>query len=97
MIKDGVQQGKPSKPGIYAARQWYAWRILEWHEGAWWHVGRQATWPKNAEIEAFVGPLPVVSKDYMKPPLGTVKALEIEDWEEQFPDAPTPAGQVFDL
>ena len=54
--------GAPSEPGIYAARQWYAWRILEWHDGAWWHVGRSVKWPASAEIEAFVGPLPVIAK-----------------------------------
>lgn len=59
--------GKPSEPGIYAARQWYAWRILEWHEGAWWHVGRQCVWPKKAEIEAFIGPLTVISRNFSMP------------------------------
>lgn len=59
--------GNPTENGIYAARQWYAWRILEWHDGAWWHVGRAAKWPTAAvgnlgEIEAHFGPLPVIAK-----------------------------------
>jgi len=69
--------GKPSKPGIYAARQWYGWRILEWHGNAWWHVGRQTQWPKKAEIDAFVGPLPVIARDF------SVKEAPVEDWEKE--------------
>lgn len=66
--------GNPTEPGIYAARQWYTWRILEWHEGAWWHVGRSARWPVGnpptleSGIEAFVGPLPVIARDFSVAP-----------------------------
>lgn len=64
--------GNPTKDGIYAARQYYGWRILEWHKGEWWHVGRAAKWPVGEPgniggIEAHVGPLPVISKDFTKP------------------------------
>jgi len=67
-----IEIGNPTEPGIYAARQWYAWRILEWHGGEWWHPGRASKWG-SAEIEAFTGPLPVISKDYTKPPLGKLR------------------------
>lgn len=59
--------GNPTTPGIYAARQWYAWRILEWHEGAWWHPGLGAKWPAKAEIDAHFGPLPVIARDFSVP------------------------------
>lgn len=25
-----IGKGTPQEPGIYACRQWYGWRILEW-------------------------------------------------------------------
>lgn len=60
-----MQEGRdPTEPGIYAARQWYCWRILEWHAGSWWHPGRASQWPASAEIEAHIGPLPIIAKDY---------------------------------
>lgn len=62
-MKIEPQTGFPTEPGIYACRQWYAWRILEWREG-WWHSGGHSSWPKGAEIEAFIGPLPVIGRDY---------------------------------
>lgn len=75
--------GNPVEPGIYAARQWYGWRILEWHNGEWWHTGRSAKWPSGApggkpSIEAHIGPLPVISMDYTKPPLGIERKPEPE-------------------
>lgn len=62
-----VTEGNPTAPGIYAARQWYAWRILEWYDGAWWHVGRASKWPAKAAIDAHAGPLPVIARDFSVP------------------------------
>lgn len=64
----------PAEPGIYACRQYYGWRILEWHDGAWWHVGRSAKWPIAATgnkmgIDSYIGPLPLISADFMQSPL----------------------------
>ncbi|MBA3831636.1 MAG: hypothetical protein H0X34_07045 [Chthoniobacterales bacterium] len=70
--------GNPTENGIYAARQWYGWRILEWHKGEWWHTGKVAQWPFNAEIDAHIGPLPVISKDYTKPPLNGKPVMEYD-------------------
>lgn len=96
--------GEPTEDGIYAARQWYSWRILEWWKGAWWHAGRSAPWPASAPIEAHIGPLPVISKDYTKPPLGLSGKRgeetqfpdepEYEIWEQDFLPAPP---QEYDL
>lgn len=80
-MKIEATPGKPTEDGIYCARQWYGWRILEWWKGEWWHAGKTAKWG-NAEIEAYIGPLPVISKDFTKPPLGLEKRGE----ETQFPD-----------
>jgi hypothetical protein len=60
-VKIEATLGNPTEDGIYAARQWYGWRILEWWKGEWWHAGKSAKWG-NAEIEAYFGPLPVISK-----------------------------------
>lgn len=59
-----VTEGNPTEPGIYAARQWYAWRILEWRDGKWMHPGGTSAWPAKATIDAHVGPLPVIARDY---------------------------------
>lgn len=58
--------GNPTTPGLYCARQWYGYRILEWDGEKWWHPGKSAEWGK-AEIEAHIGPLPTISKDYTQP------------------------------
>jgi hypothetical protein len=75
-VKLEATLGSPSEPGLYAARQWYGWRILRWHEGAWWHDGLSAKF--GAEVEAYIGPLPVISKDYTKPPLAPRAWVEPE-------------------
>lgn len=71
--------GSPTEPGIYAARQWYAWRILQWHEGEWWHEGLAAKWPKGAEIEAYIGPLPRISRDFTKTAALSVRPFDSTD------------------
>lgn len=84
--------GSPVEPGIYAARQWYGWRILEWHSGQWWYPGKVAQWPHKAEIEAHIGPLPVIARDFSVPDTGVFMGnpadapawtpiVEREDWE----------------
>lgn len=90
--------GNPSEPGIYAARQWYCWRILEWHSGQWWYPGKVAQWPHKAEIEAHIGPLPVIAQDFSMKDDDLEKysasaaaladdidrrILEAEDWEKR--------------
>lgn len=75
-----IQHGKPVEPGLYAARQYYGWRILEWHEGEWWHERRTAKWG-STEIEAFLGPLPVISKDFTRPPLGKLREMEASEYD----------------
>lgn len=101
--------GNPTTPGLYCARQWYGYRILEWDGEKWWHPGRSAPWPVAATgetgIEAHAGPLPTISKDFTKPfphrgrdnRVPQTIEPEPEDWETQFPGAPSPAGQAFDL
>ena len=78
-------QFSPLDDGLYACRQWYGWRILQWHKGAWWHAGLGAKWPIAAHgetgIEAWIGPLPVISKDYTKPPLGIARAPEPMEYD----------------
>lgn len=103
--------GDPTENGVYAARQWHSWRILQWHDGAWWHPGLSAKWPVGAPshnetgIEAHFGPLPTISQDFTKPAprrgrdnrAPQTVAPEPEDWETRFPDAPSPAAMEFDL
>lgn len=51
--------GEPPVPGIYACRQWYGWRVLEWDGRRWGYQGMMAYWPNSTEpFEAWCGPLP---------------------------------------
>lgn len=73
-MKIEVASGIPAEDGIYACRQWYAWRILEWKRGAWFHAETDCPWPIAARsgetgIEGFVGPLPRISKDFTATPV----------------------------
>ena len=60
--------GVPPVPGIYACRQWYGWRVLEWTGTKWAYEGRTAYWPNSTEpFEAWCGPLPPPSRAEAKP------------------------------
>lgn len=57
--------GTPPQPGVYACRQWYGWRVLEWTGDRWAYEGRGAYWPNSTEpFELWCGPLP--ANDYMR-------------------------------
>lgn len=85
--------GNPVEPGIYVARQWYGWRILEWHSGQWWYPGKVAQWPHKAEIEAHIGPLPVIARDFSVPenPLHGDPAATVYD---RMKDEPNVEGRI---
>lgn len=62
------EKALPTRAGIYACRQWYGWRILEWKSGCWVYVGGTASWPMPREVfEAIAGPLPAPSPTPVKP------------------------------
>lgn len=91
-MKIEVTLGNPVEPGIYAARQWYGWRILEWHSGQWWYPGKVAQWPHKAEIEAHIGPLPVIAQDFSVP-----EKPEVEEWETLYNPSAQKTTMEFDL
>lgn len=60
--------GNPTTPGVYACRQWYGWRVLEWTGKEWAYQGRHALWPAGVEpFEAWCGPLPFEERDHAPP------------------------------
>jgi hypothetical protein len=64
--------GRPEKPGLYAAEIYFGWKLLEWHDGAWWHEEKWY-YPKSSNefhsgIFGWCGPLPVGRLDDPHPP-----------------------------
>lgn len=52
-----VATGEPLTNGVYAAEVYFGWKLLEWKDGEWWHVGCPGRWTATAPVQ-FVGPLP---------------------------------------
>ena len=55
----------PKFPGIYAAEVFYGWKLLEWKDGSWWHMGTVGRWTASIPVQ-WVGPLPVQRKQPSK-------------------------------
>lgn len=49
--------GGPTKAGLYAAEIYFGWKLLEWHDGAWWHEAKVGRWMAADPVQ-WVGPLP---------------------------------------
>lgn len=47
----------PEWPGLYAAEIYFGWKLLEWHDGAWWHPAKVGRWMAGDPVQ-WVGPLP---------------------------------------
>jgi hypothetical protein len=45
------------KPGLYAVEVYFGWKILQRHEGGWWHVELTGRWTASEPVQ-WVGPLP---------------------------------------
>lgn len=43
--------------GTYAAEVFHGWKLLEWKDGAWWHLECTGRW-EAGEPALWVGPLP---------------------------------------
>lgn len=54
MIAQGT--GTPNADGIYCAEVYFGWKILEFRDGAWEHIGIQAKWTATPPVQ-WVGPL----------------------------------------
>jgi hypothetical protein len=52
----------PTISGLYCAEVYFGWKLLEWHEGAWWHQGLRSRWTAGEPIQ-FIGPMPKLSTD----------------------------------
>jgi hypothetical protein len=59
-IENGA--GRPDRPGLYAAEIYFGWKLLEWHDGAWWHEAKVGRWMADDPVQ-WVGPLPARMKN----------------------------------
>jgi hypothetical protein len=48
---------RPTMEGIYAAEVYFGWKLLEWKDGAWWHLALVGRWMAKDPVQ-WVGPLP---------------------------------------
>ena len=51
--------GNPVLDGFYAAEVYFGWKLLEWKDGEWWHVGCPGRWTATKPLQ-WVGPLPAL-------------------------------------
>jgi hypothetical protein len=49
--------GTPLLDGVYAAEVYFGWKLLEWKDGAWWHLALVGRWMASDPVQ-WVGPLP---------------------------------------
>lgn len=52
-----VGLGSPTHEGLYAAKIYWGWKLLEWKKGEWWHPDAVARWTADVPAQ-WVGPLP---------------------------------------
>jgi hypothetical protein len=45
------------KNGLYAVEVYHGWKLLEWKDGAWWHMDCVGRWTACDPLQ-WVGPLP---------------------------------------
>lgn len=50
-------RGTPDVEGLYAAEIHFGWKLLEFHDGAWWHMAKVGRWMADDPVQ-WVGPLP---------------------------------------
>jgi hypothetical protein len=49
--------GAPLLDGLYAAEICFGWKLLEFHDGQWWHMQKVGRWMADDPVQ-WVGPLP---------------------------------------
>jgi hypothetical protein len=47
----------PALEGVYAAEVYFGWKLLEFRDGSWWHMGKVGRWTASDPVQ-WVGPLP---------------------------------------
>lgn len=64
--------GRPDREGLYAVEIHFGWKLLEWVDGAWWHITKVGRWMADDPVQ-WVGPLPerktISAKKGQKPEL----------------------------
>lgn len=48
---------QPVEPGLYVVEIHFGWKLLEWVDGAWWHMAKVGRWMASDPVQ-WVGPLP---------------------------------------
>lgn len=49
----------PTTNGLYCAEIYFGWKLLEWKDGAWFHMGGIGRWTAGIPKQ-WVGPMPEV-------------------------------------
>ena len=57
MKHGGMLGAEPTEAGLYVAEVYFGWKILQWHEGAWWHTELVSRWTASKPVQ-WLGPLP---------------------------------------
>lgn len=52
-----VDDTVPPEIGLYAARVFHGWKLLQWRDGEWWIEGFVCRWT-GGEVSEWIGPLP---------------------------------------
>lgn len=53
----GAGDEEPITNGVYVALIYWGWKLLEFHDGVWWHPTKTSRWGAG-DPERWVGPLP---------------------------------------
>lgn len=61
MKHGGMLGAEPTEAGLYVAEVYFGWKILQWHEGAWWHTELVSRWTASKPVQ-WLGPLPPLVK-----------------------------------
>lgn len=51
----------PTENGLYAVEIHFGWKLLEYHDGAWWHEAKVGRWMADNPVQ-WVGPLERLKK-----------------------------------
>lgn len=56
-IWHGHEDDAPLENGLYVAKIYWGWKLLQWRDGEWWIEGFVCRWRSEPPTE-WIGPLP---------------------------------------
>lgn len=61
MKHSGMLGTVPTENGLYLTEVFYGWKVLQWHDGGWWHSELVGRWTATPPVQ-WIGPLPPLLK-----------------------------------